>query len=80
MENQGSNQADFMNCSECSDLVLVGYHYRDGYKGAVNAALLDDKGVFKDSVSVSPKLLSSSEKLQRWKTVWSQVSFVSKIL
>jgi len=75
IERQGSNQADFRNCSKCGDFIIVSYSYSDCCKGAVNAALLSSIAAFKRPTPISTKLLSSSKKLQRWKTVWSEVSY-----
>ena len=71
---QGSNQARFLCCGDCSVVVAGVHEFSTGLKGALNANLLDDRSMFKSAQPVSPKLLEPSEKLARWNKVWSHVT------
>lgn len=68
---QGSNQATFLSCPECSTILAVAYITDEVSVGAVNATCLVDKAVLKPSVSASPKQLTAEEKVPRWLTLWS---------
>ncbi len=74
---QGSGQADFWQCKSCHDLIAVTRKFEDGLKGCVNAQLLSENHKLRKPLSVSPKLLSHKEKLERWREVWMSVEFKS---
>ena len=74
-EKHGSMQAEFLCCRHCGDLIAVVYPFTSGLKGAVNAPLLDDSLLLQPPVSVSPRLLSPAEKLERWEKGWLQIAF-----
>jgi hypothetical protein len=67
---QGSGIADCLVCRNCG--VLVGACcWSDGrLYAAVNAKVLDDRAIFAPEQRVSPKKLSESEKVARWKDIW----------
>ena len=67
---QGSEQALFAQCRHCADVLFVSYGFETGTKGAINANLLVDKHQLANVIAVSPKALSSTEKLERWLAVW----------
>jgi hypothetical protein len=67
---QGSGTADCLVCRNCG--VLVGACcWSDGrLYAAVNARVLDDRAAFAAEKPVSPKQLSKSDKVARWKDIW----------
>jgi hypothetical protein len=67
---QGSGQAEFLLCRTCG--VLVGaLHQSDGRTyAAVNVRVVDVRGDFGAELPVSPKTLSESEKVKRWRDIW----------
>ena len=70
---QGSEQAIFLTCNQCNDVVSVVCKFGTVYKGAINATLLKDFEQMKESQVVSPKYLSAKEKLKRWSSLWLSV-------
>ena len=76
---QGSNQAEFLACSRCHDVVAVVYQADTQLIGAVNACLLKDRRQLKPSVVVSPKKLSADEKSGRWASLWGSVTITASI-
>jgi hypothetical protein len=72
-EKQGSEQASFLLCVKCQTVVGVGYI--DGYVsvGSLNAKLLDEFKNLQGSLTVSPKTLDKTEKVKRWRELWSQM-------
>ena len=77
IHNHGSNQADFLECEICKDLIAVTYEFEKVTKGAVNATLLDNYNQMKPAQIISPKLLSAEEKVDRWKLLWLDVEYRS---
>lgn len=71
---QGSKQAAFLTCSSCGVLVAVVYQFNKKLKGAVNSSLLIESERLKYPIIVSPKLLTSEEKLRNWEKVWLSVT------
>jgi len=69
---QGSGTAEFLLCAQCG--VLVGAFYRDGERllGVANVRALNDDSAFGPRVSISPKSLDTSQKTERWRTLWFQ--------
>lgn len=72
---QGSALATFWVCANCADVIAVTHEDNGETRGAVNKRLFEQKFVLRPSIIVSPKHLSSSEKLARWPTVWSKVLY-----
>ena len=70
---QGSQQAVFLSCGSCSQIVGVVCSFGAEMKGAVNSSLLEQCEQLKAVVVVSPKELAASEKLERWPLVWFPV-------
>ena len=70
---QGSEQASFLACNQCNDIVAVICKFGNDYKGAINATLLNGREQLKMPQVASPKLLTAKEKLERWKSVWLTV-------
>jgi len=71
---QGSGQAKFLSCVSCDSVVAVIYCFEAGLKGAVNANLINGREQLQKVIVVSPKLLSPTEKIERWNSVWLQVT------
>ena len=75
---QGSNQAEFLICTECNTLVAVTVVSNSLLKGAVNSCLLDSKEALLNSQNVSPKTFSAADKLNRWERLWLLVNLNEK--
>lgn len=67
---QGSEAADFLFCRRCGVLVGVTCEMDGRLYGAVNVRSLDSAAAFGPALSVSPKQLSATDKLQRWRELW----------
>lgn len=67
---QGSEQASFMQCSHCNQVVAVIYNTNQVQKGAVSSVLFANYYSLGEYQPISPKLLSSLEKRVRWETLW----------
>jgi len=72
---QGSEQATFWHCSSCEQMVVVTNTLDDEVKGAVNGKLLSNKYTLQQPQAVFPKLLSPTEKRDRWSAAWLRVTF-----
>ncbi len=70
---QGSRQAQFLSCVNCDSVVAVVFLFESGHRGAVNAALLNEKRLLQQAVTASPKLLDPIEKVERWQQFWMPV-------
>ena len=70
----GSDQAIFYHCNNCNQLVAVGAEIAGKLRGALNATLLKNHDQLGPPVSIQPRLLAPSEKLERWLKVWSRLS------
>ena len=68
--HQGSGTAEMLICANCG--VLIGGAYRaEGHVFvAINTRTIDGNTTFGESQSVSPKVLSSDEKVVRWRKLW----------
>jgi len=75
---QGSNQAVFLACSKCDEVIAASLPAGGDALGALNATLLSDYDKLKAPEVVSPKLLSAQEKLLRWQKVWLKVKVNDK--
>ena len=71
--HHGSNQASFLSCDQCDDVVAVVCKINNQLRGAVNATLLNGLAVMKPSQIVSPKSLSADQKIERWHKLWLTV-------
>jgi len=74
---QGSEQAQFLSCTNCNDVVAVVHLFPAGLKGAVNASLISSDESLQSAIAASPKLLKPAEKLARWQSVWLQLTVAS---
>jgi hypothetical protein len=75
-EKQGSEQATFLLCPNCQSVVGVCYIGEDLSVGSLNARLLDQYKCLQVSVPISPKTLDKTEKVKRWRELWSQLRIV----
>jgi len=76
---QGSGLVDLLICSVCGVLVAVTYKHNGNLIGGINSRALENLKKLQPSVAASPKLLSDSEKINRWSEIWfSDVSIESK--
>lgn len=70
--------ADFLFCLQCGVLVSVIYQENAHLYATVNRSALSNRDDFGATQSVSPKRLSATEKMTRWKQLWfSHVSITS---
>lgn len=77
---QGHKLAHFLTCQECKTVVCVIYTEGSQQFAAFNANLILNKDLFAPSLSVSPKKLTSEEKVSRWKQLWfSDLKFSSEV-
>jgi len=72
-EKQGSEQATFLLCAKCQNVVGVGYLNEGVSVGSLNVRLLDEFDHLQKSVVVSPKTLGKTQKVRRWRELWSQL-------
>lgn len=73
---QGSNLAEFLQCTQCHQVFAVRAVIKDTLYSAVNAYCLDTSDM-KDSFdvcTVSPKSLNEEDKQIRWQQVWFKQS------
>ena len=77
-EKQCFGQATFLLCPSCQTVVAVGYLGKGFSVGSLNATLLDEFEKLQGSVVVSPKVLDRTEKITRWRELWSQMLVVVK--
>lgn len=68
---QGSEQAEFLACSQCHTIVAVCYREAENCVGAINANLLQPQHPFAEAVTVQPRLLAAETKTERWKQLWT---------
>lgn len=77
IQKQGSDQAEFLTCPMCKDVISASIQIEDNRIGALNASLLDECSSLKTATIVSPQKLSAQEKLSRWQTFWTSVSITA---
>lgn len=71
----GSGIADFLICKECGVFVGVCYEEEDSIYASINSKTIEAIE-FGSEVVISPKKLSDTSKVERWKDIWfSNVSF-----
>jgi len=80
IDQHGSQQAQFLSCSHCDQLVAVIIDCEEGIKGAFNASLLNKTYTLQQAVTVSPKKLSATEKKARWLKLWLTVTLATPLL
>ena len=67
---QGNCVADFLFCKKCGVFVAVTFKSDGHLYSAVNRKTINANVTFGDEIPVSPKLLSVSDKADRWKNNW----------
>lgn len=77
-QRQGSEQAEFLSCASCADLVAVVFQSQDGLRGALNIALARDSTLAAEielaaAQTASPQLLNAEQKRERWLALWFKV-------
>mgnify|MGYP005990879403 CR=1 FL=1 len=68
----GSEQASFLHCKRCDQLLVVGANLEGRYRGAVNAFLFKSIN-FSKAIPIRPRLLSQTEKIKRWNKIWGNL-------
>jgi len=77
MYRQGNGLAECLLCRNCGVLVGVLYRTEEGLYAAVNVNATDVRTEFGAQQTISPKKLTETEKVQRWKEIWfSKVDLV----
>ena len=72
---QGSEQADFLHCPRCKSLVCAICSVHGDLYGALNTSVSQVFIGLRDAIEVSPKRLSATEKIERWRNAWFPVDF-----
>ncbi len=67
---QGSGIADFLLCTNCGVLIGVIYEEHGSVYGAINTKGFPLNTELGEDQAVSPKRLSDSERIKRWKEIW----------
>ena len=73
IQQQGSEQAMFVTCSQCKTVIAASLQLSDKLVGALNSTLLSDFALLQKSTAVSPKKISAQEKVKRWQSLWLNV-------
>ena len=68
----GSQQASFLHCKSCDQLLAVGANIEGKFRGAVNAFLFRNIN-FSDAIPIRPGLLSQADKIKRWNEIWGNL-------
>lgn len=68
---QGSDLAELFVCRLCGVNVIICFQEETGLIAALNARSFDRYAEFDTPVTVSPKKLSSEEKMSRWHDLWT---------
>ncbi len=67
---QGSNTAQMLICRLCGVLVGAICPDADQWFGTVNLRALSSRSSFGPELPVSPRTLSKSQKIERWRGIW----------
>ena len=70
---QGDNLVELLICKNCGVLVAVTWSDNGNVIGGINSTTLVNRSNLPSSQVASPKLLSSSQKIERWKEIWFPV-------
>lgn len=74
IRKQGSEQAEFLACPSCCDVLAATYRSANKRLGALNSQTLDKRSELQIAVAASPKMLSATQKVSRWQQMWLTVS------
>ena len=77
VNKNGDTSARFYHCKNCDDFVCAGGEIDQRMRGVLNGNLLTDRQTLGETIPVQPRFLSDQEKVDRWKTIWSDLAFVS---
>jgi hypothetical protein len=77
---QGSGIADCLLCKNCGVLVAITFRNDGQLYAVVNSKAIDGVPRFGEEKTVSPRMLSDSEKIERWKDIWFANVTVDTIL
>lgn len=77
VNKNGETSARYYHCKNCNDFICVGIKTDQGLRGVLNSNTLTDREALGEPIPVQPRLLSDQEKVDRWKTIWSDLAFVS---
>lgn len=80
IEQQSSEQAEFLSCSQCGDLMVVSCVIDSERKGAINSIHLKNVKNLKEATRSSPKQLNATDKLARWRQIWMPISIENKTI
>lgn len=69
-QTQGSEQAKFLTCPECRDVIAASIEIEGQPIGALNVCVVEDRELLQEAGTVSPKLLAPEQKVSRWQKVW----------
>lgn len=67
---QGAHLVELLICKKCGVMVSVTYTDKGEVYAGLNSKTLDNRNLLAPSQAASPKLLSSEEKIKRWKEIW----------
>lgn len=67
---QGDNLVELLICKICGVLVTVTYTGNNSFIGGLNSKTLVNRSSLPPCQTASPKLLSASQKVERWKEIW----------
>jgi hypothetical protein len=76
---QGSGQIELLLCGHCGVLVAALYRREERLFAAVNARAIEGGANFASEQPVSPKILSNSQKAERWQDIWFSNVTIQKI-
>jgi len=74
VQRQGSNQASFITCNCCKSVIAASLPLENNLVGALNSTLLSNFSLLQEPTTVSPKALGAKEKVERWQTVWLNIT------
>jgi hypothetical protein len=67
---EGSDQAEFIVCTQCGVLVMATYWSEDRLFAALNVRAIDGPSDFAPEQVAQPRLLSAQDKPLRWQQLW----------
>jgi len=67
---QGANLVELLICKNCGVMVAVTFTDSEIVYGGLNSRTLVNRDALASPQTASPKLLSPSEKITRWKEIW----------
>lgn len=70
LRKNGDQLANFYHCCKCEELLAVGCVINGQMRGAINSLLLDQKVFLGKTIKIQPRLLTGSQKMNRWDKLW----------